>query len=76
MMTPMDGQEQGGGASAMSPDYRRREEFDRELARRARAHAQEARKRGEIEDAERMERVAAAAEARADRFAQLAEDAE
>ena len=76
MMIPVDGPEQSEGASAVSPDYRYLAEADRELAQRARAQAQEARERGEIEDAERMERVAAAAEERADRFARLAEDAE
>ena len=60
----------------MSPDYRRLAEADRELAQRARARAQEAQARGDFEDAERMERVAAAAEERADQFDRLAEDAD
>ena len=76
MMIPMGGAEQSECLSAMSPDYRRLAEADRELAQRARARAQEARARGDFEDAERIERVAAAAEQRANRFDQLAEDAE
>ena len=60
----------------MSPDYHGLAKADRELAQRARARAQEARARGDFEDAERIERVAAAAEERANRFDQLAEDAE
>ena len=61
-------------SGAMSPDYRDLAEADRELAQRARAQARAAREHGDIEDAERMERVAAAAEERADRFDRLAEE--